>query len=387
MGMIYHICPNFDSFVKNAIDRFEKIKPGSNRCIELYDKFPISTNMKIKDLEGYIFYSYSYKDPNWIKILMNDCSGVIIHNLQNYMLDPLLCLPKNIKKYFRSYGGDIFDLIYDADQDFYLPRTQELISKLLPEYLKIIRSFNKLYCKLVPHKRGWERIRDKKKIFLKQLFAMSTSCPYEFDMIRNRQPDLNLSYLHFSYIPVSVRDNKNKNNIAKVNIMVGHSNSAGQNHIDTFQLIKNFNLQGLIITPLSYITSQYTKAVIKEGYRLLNDKFRPLTTFLAEADYNNILSSCYAFIESSLYQQGLGNIIFLLRRGSNVYLPKENPIYIFCKNAGINIFSIENDLNENHLNNYRLNQYEINMNNNLLDTYFSAEKDDDTAKTIINNFK
>lgn len=383
--MIYHICPYFDANVKNAIDRFERIKPDFNRCIVLYEKVPPATNMKINDKNGYIFLACSYKNSDWLESLKKDCTGLIIHNLQDYLLDPLLGLPANIQMYFRSYGGDIFDIIYNIDNEFYLSRTKEIVVKTLPLHNKFLQSLNKIYCKIIPHKRNWEKIREKKILLLKRLFALSTSCPYEFELIRNRHPELNVKYLQLNYIPLSGSESFQKN-IDKVNIMIGHSNSPGQNHIDAFELLKNMKITGSIITPLSYLNSDYTKAVIREGYRFFNGKFQPLISFVPIVEYFNILSSCYAFIEYSLYQQGLGNIVFMLRRGSNVYLSKQNPIFMYFKKQGVTIFSIEDDLSGEHLNSFRLTQFETDKNNRIIDTYNSEEVDESTVSTIINYF-
>ena len=76
----------------------------------------------------------------------------------------------------------------------------------------------------------------------------------------------------------------------------------------------------------------------------------------------------------------------MLKNGTNVYLPKQNPIYIFLKNVGVNIFSIEDDLSEDHLYFYRPTQSEILKNTTILNTYFSAAVDDITVKSIIHHF-
>ena len=384
--MIYHICPHFDSFIKTAIDRFELIKPGFNRCIELYDEIPGVTNMKIRESEEYVFISCSYKDAEWGNALLSDCTGIIIHHLMDYMLDPILSLPEHIKIYFRSYGGDIFDLIYDADKNFYFPGTERILKRNFPVKYVFQPAMNKVYCTLIPHKRHWETTKEKKVSLLRRLFAIGTSCPYEYDIILNSLPELRLKYLRLGYFPLTDVESP-KGNSAKVNIVVGHSNSPGQNHLDAFELLSKYNINGEIIAPLTYVDSKYTKAVIKEGYRILKSKFRPLIEFMPKDDYFQILSSAYAFIELSIFQQGLGNIMYMLKQGSNVYLPKENPFYIYCRNVGITIFSVEDDLCEEHLINHRLNQSEISLNNKLLNEFYSSDVDNDTAKIIINNFK
>lgn len=383
--MIYHICPHFDTFVKIAFERFERIKPGNNRCIELYEKTPTLTNMRIKDDKGIIFLSTSIEETRWVEILLSDCTGIMVHHLQDYMLDPLLSLPSEIPIHFRSYGGDIFDILYEPDQNFLLWGTKRVLVKNDPMQYLVNPAINRLYCKIFPHQRTWDRTREKKISFLSGLFAISTSCPYEYEMILEKLPGLKLDYLPFFYYPPEGLDAFNCE-FDKENILVGHSNSPGQNHIDTFKLLGNYRITGKIIATLSYGTGYYTNAVIAAGNKTFGDRFYPLTQFLPKQDYYGIISSCYAFIEQSYYQQGLANIVFMLSQGSSVYLPEENPIYIFFKRAGLAIFSIEHDLNEDHLCHYRLNEVDIQKNQTMLHLLFSLEMDENTANKIVHSF-
>lgn len=383
--MIYHICPHFDLFIKIAITRFDTIRAGTSCCLELYDIRPAETGMRTSDTKGYTIYSYSIRDPQWRNILLKDCTGIFLHNLQTYMIKPLLDLPKSIPFYFRSYGGDIFDLIYDDDRNFYMPRTSKIMREIKPAREVLTGLLNRFYCRVFPHKRNWEKTRDSKIILLKRCYAISPTCPQEFKMLQQKFPEMILKYLPFGYFPLSEEEYSDRG-IKKENIVVGHSNSPGQNHVDAFDFIEEFNFDGRVIVPLSYQKTKYSDAVIREGRKILGHRFYPLITFLPKDDYYDILSSCYAFIEFSVYQQGLANIAFMIKQGANVYLPEKNPLYIFFVENGITVFSVERDLTKDHLKSRRISDDEWKKNNEIFTRFYSSDIDTKTAEAIVERF-
>ena len=383
--MIYHICPHFDLFIKITISRFDTIKAGTSCCLELSAGSSTETRMRTSDHEGFTVYSYDIGDPRWREILLKDCTGIFLHNLQTYMLKPLLDLPENIPFYFRSYGGDIFDLIYDDDRNFYMTRTSQIIREIKPVKERLSGLLNSIYCKVIPHKRNWEKTRDQKIKLLEKTFAVSPTCPQEFEMLQQRWPDLSLKYLPFGYFPLSEEEYSDRG-IERENIIIGHSNSPGQNHVDAFEFIKDYKCKEKIIVPLSYKKSRYSDAVIREGRKILGDRFYPLITFLPKNEYYDILSSSYAFIEFSVYQQGLANIVFMMKQGANVYLPERNPIYIFFVENGITVFSVERDLSEYHLKTRRITEAERKKNNDILTRFYSSDIDRATAEVIVERF-
>ena len=58
------------------------------------------------------------------------------------------------------------------------------------------------------------------------------------------------------------------------------------------------------------------------------------------------LKECSHVIFGHQRQQGFGTILMMIYAGSKVYLSLESPLYNWFKSKNVNIYSIENDLNQ-----------------------------------------
>jgi len=129
------------------------------------------------------------------------------------------------------------------------------------------------------------------------------------------------------------------------NILVGNSASFSNNHLDVFDKLEKFDLQGRqIIAPLSYGNTWYARQIAKKGARIFGGKFQPLMTFMDISDYNRILRSCSIVIMNQYRHQGMGNIITALWLGAKVYLSLRSTTYKYFKRLGAHVFSVEEGL-------------------------------------------
>ena len=123
--MIYHICPPDTKFIRPLLDRFELVKPDFNRCVIIVSnhhadhKADLNTNQ--------VEYYGPINKGIIKKIKTSDCQGVIVHTLNDDILELSLNLCSNFPVFWRSWGPDLHDIIC-PDNDLILPYTEELVN-------------------------------------------------------------------------------------------------------------------------------------------------------------------------------------------------------------------------------------------------------------------
>ena len=106
-----------------------------------------------------------------------------------------------------------------------------------------------------------------------------------------------------------------------INILVGNSADASNEHVEVFNLLKKRENQKLrVICPLTYGDGAYRRRVIEEGFSLFGENFLPITTHLEGESYVSLLSEVDVAIFNHKRQQAMGNIITLLAMGKTIYL-------------------------------------------------------------------
>jgi hypothetical protein len=133
-------------------------------------------------------------------------------------------------------------------------------------------------------------------------------------------------------------------------VIVGNSASETNNHVQVFETLKRrLGEVSCVICPLSYGgEARYTAQVDDEGKRLLGDKFEPLQEFIDLEAYLELLNSVQFAIYGYDRQEGLGNIITLIRYGVTVYMKAGTSTWKFFKRQGIEVLDLD-DLRERPL--------------------------------------
>ncbi|WP_445958144.1 TDP-N-acetylfucosamine:lipid II N-acetylfucosaminyltransferase [Yeosuana sp.] len=152
------------------------------------------------------------------------------------------------------------------------------------------------------------------------------------------------------------------------NILLGNSASLTNNHIEAFDILKDFNLEDReLIIPLSYGDMNYGHQISEIGKSIFGENIRTIFDFMPLDKFNMLLSSCNVVIMNHYRQQAVGNIIAMLWIGAKVYLNESNTIYHYLKRIGIFVFSIEKDLINNNLIALNgLNEVQMNHNKKIL---------------------
>lgn len=130
----------------------------------------------------------------------------------------------------------------------------------------------------------------------------------------------------------------------KAPIFIGHSSFAENNQLDLLYELKNLEYDGLMKCSLSYGDPEYAQAIRATGTKLFGSNFSSLDHFLPKDVYFKHIQASRMYINNSLIQQGLGNILVALYLGVPVFLNRHGAIYKYLNEIGVYVFTIEDDL-------------------------------------------
>jgi dTDP-N-acetylfucosamine:lipid II N-acetylfucosaminyltransferase len=379
--MIFHICPPDTLFVKFCVERFERLKPGINRCIIIVSSRHHNAEHSIDN--KLVDYFGPLTNDIVKKINKSNCSAVIMHTLNDDLLELALNLNENIPLIWRSWGPDLHNLIYPEFQPL-LPHTQKLVSNKSHLTESLFRNFrplrNSIFSKaLTPE----ERLR-KKISFLKRVSLIATVTETEYKLLFSRIPELKIEKINLNYRQIDFNNiSKNSTPIVRNSVMVGHSSFPYHNHADVFFQLSGFNeFSSTILVPVNYGNFLYRKKLIVLGKSIFGLRSHFLIDFLPFDDYIKVIGENKAFILNSKIQSGGANVIYSLILGLKVYLRNENPIYTDFKNAGIKLFSVQDDLSSDHLEGYVLSDAEKRNNIQIVRSLFNTEREIENVRKI-----
>ena len=127
------------------------------------------------------------------------------------------------------------------------------------------------------------------------------------------------------------------------NIMLGNSATPMNNHLDVIDIVSKYKLEfQKAFIPLSYGDQSYKNLLIEN----LNsqNKYKGLelmTDFMPKEKYWNHYNSCSYACYGVLRQQAGANIRYALSHGIKVFLFRDSIAYKHYKEAGFEVFSLE----------------------------------------------
>lgn len=314
-----------DKFIPNFIEFVDKYFGRENH------KYVLITSEK---------YEYGLKEEHDVEFLhtnddifttlvnyMNKAEKILLHGLWREKINIILEKnPSFLKKSFWiMWGGD-----------FYFPEKQSELQKYMIEN--------------VPY--------------------LVTGTKGEIDYVRNNYNAKGEHIEAFAYTSNLFKNIKSSPKIVdKTRILVGNSSTETNQHFEVFnklEIYKNENIE--IFVPLSYGDFKYGMQVMKVGYEIFGDKFKPIIDYMNEQDYYKFLSTIDIGIFNHNRQQGMGNIITLLGMGKKVYMNPEVTTYemFIDKNIKVDSFKLF-DLNI-------LSPETVENNISLIKEYFSEDE-------------
>lgn len=258
---------------------------------------------------------------------MNEAEKIVLHGLWREKVNLILKEnPLLLKKsYWIMWGGD-----------FYFPEKQSELQKYVIEN--------------VPY--------------------LVTGTKGEIDYVKNNYNAKGEHIEAFVYTSNLFKNIKSSTKIDdKIKILIGNSSTETNQHLEVFNKLvtyKNENIE--IFVPLSYGDFKYGMQVMKVGYEIFGDKFKPIIDFMNEQDYYKFLSTIDIGIFNHNRQQGMGNIITLLGMGKKVYMNPEVTTYkmFIDKNIKVDSFKLF-DLN-------MLTPKIVQKNISLIEKHFSEDE-------------
>jgi len=358
--MILHLIID-EKFIDMAHDIFEQVYPYKNKYILIGNKNDKLKHIKktpVNVVEPKLAYS-----KNFLKTL-KEYKAVIIHWL-HYTSAKLVNLSDDrIYFHWMGWGGDYYNLI---NIELFEPKTKSLYKKTMAEswFKNPTLNMKKLVFSEIE--------RTEKKKALKKIKSVSFVLEEDFQIFKQFYKNLSLEHIPWNYgtIENHIYPNLELKDHGKKNwILVGNSATFENNHLDVFDFLKSHNLTfDKIICPLSYGENECKYKIAETGYKMFGEKFYPLLDFLPLTEYLKIVGKCEKAVMYHIRQQALGNILMMLFNGSQIYMNKKSPAYIFFKNKRIKLFTLEEILKQD----VNLDENDIIMNREIIKKLWGTE--------------
>jgi dTDP-N-acetylfucosamine:lipid II N-acetylfucosaminyltransferase len=127
-----------------------------------------------------------------------------------------------------------------------------------------------------------------------------------------------------------------------VNVLVGHSATETNCHLDAFALIARHDQGDLRVhCPLSYGDARYRDIVIANGHALFGQRFHPMTDMLPLPAYQAFLAGIDIAVMHHNRQQGMGNLVSLLTMGKKVYMRADQTHARFLASLGLTSYDMK----------------------------------------------
>lgn len=376
-----------DKFIPFIQKTFEQAYPGCNEFrISGNPKNPLSfvipgQNVQIKDKD----YWSSTEIENDLK--NHDC--LIIHYMNRSFMEGIKRAHPNLLIVWIGWGGDYSYLIEPYLGEPLLENTKALINSLhsKPDY--VLKKIKKNLKKLIEQPKNayiYLLNRTSHRIDIHDVIERIDLLwinPEEFSLFKKALPGFHGEFHRINYYSSEETFQLGPGLMDGPDILVGNSSTETNNHLEIFKLLQNINLDGRkVIAPLSYGDMYYGDVIERIGYQYFGSEFMPIRHYMSIDEYHTLLSRCGTVVMNHVRQQAGTTIATALYKGAKVFMRAENPAYRFYKSMGVNLFSIQDQLNQNTVFG-PLNQSEMHKHRSILDSYWSHK----TAIRLVKELK
>jgi dTDP-N-acetylfucosamine:lipid II N-acetylfucosaminyltransferase len=379
--MNYHLMID-QKFIDKFIESAELVAPGKNVFI-ITSSFP---GTFVKSPKGIFALPFS-NEFNKIIEGINENDRVYIHWFEKYLIDVVNKLAENIPVYLFFWGGDFVEQTneftkfnFDHLAKKYVLKSEKRILLYFPRNpIGYIKNLNRYFQALRMKKLNLEEQKNARIQFLKRL---SFFCHWNhLDLGRvvaayGGKPVLLDFFYDVSLDKISKPGTNKKLAGATVNIWLGNSDTLTNNHFDAFVSLKKFRNDNIkLFCPLSYHSGVYEKYVTKQGLKYFNEKWNPITEFMAISDYMQLMETIDVVVMYHNRTQAAGNIFAFVKMGKKVFLKKQSTIYSLMMENGIKVFD-SNTIKDLSFEEFSkpLSPEEIEMNFIKISGLFSDEK-------------
>jgi len=375
-GKIAHIA--FDEkFIDAAYRVFETAYPDKN----VFFIVTQNRNFKyIKKAKGTAIHPMRLLGKKFVKSL-NQYEMVFIHWMDEVQMQLLVLSSPSVKFIWLGWGGDYYDaFIYSRQEDMLLKKTALLFNKLELQSNRL--TFDQILKRAV--KFFLFRPIDKKEA-INRVDFFSPVLKEDYDLVKKSLPNFKARYLPWNYgtLEDDMISGLESSEITGENILIGNSATPENNHLEGFDILNKIDLDGRqIICPLSYGNTAYGEFIKQAGEQSFGKSFVPLMKFMPAHEYYKLISSCSFVIMNHLRQQAMGNIITMMYLGARIFMQKSNPAYLFLKEQGAVVFSIDEFQQGSGILN-RLKPSEIEINRAILRAHWSRKAIHEKTKNLV----
>jgi len=306
---------------------------------------------KVNKQKQHFFYHYfkneSYKkndqhfyheDLTISEILSkNKVQKIYFHSLHYFQIKLLKQIPNNIEVHWIFWSYEYYQLPFKLN--FLYAQNNKTFF-----YRKFISIIFEAFINLFKFK-TFPWFIFSKRIYIKQLERVD--CFHSFieddyyEVFKNSKNKPIFSF--HSYLDIDEVNCFNSQK-EKQKVMIGHSASPLQNHIEIVNKFSNF--KGNLLFIIAYGNNVYKKQLLKHLSKQKKIEIETILNKIPFEEYNNKISSVSHFILNTYCQQGLGNIVFFLLNKTTIYLNPKSSTYKFLKRNGFYIFSTD-EINSN----------------------------------------
>ena len=319
-----------------------------NASVEILDKFYPGKNLFVVDAKeadrkyvncknNVLFLPFSKFD--WLKIVGKYIPNkfcrvnVIVHYLTKHSAYQALNLKKNglvHNLYWIFYGADLYTYLeikgkyhlYDYNVKGRDKVVRNWVSLLLGRY-----NYVDAFCSKLDYFCFWNY--------------------YDYEILR-RNVRTNAKFKLFYYVTISndIDDELLVGENSSNNILVNNSASFTGNHLTVLNRLSELGLEKFkILLPLSYGPSSHIALIEEETRKLfLKENYVFIKEYLPINAYYDIINTCPYAVMGHRRQEAGGNISYLLRNGSKVFLREDNSLLRYYKDLGCFIYSFEKNL-------------------------------------------
>ncbi|MFA5993837.1 MAG: TDP-N-acetylfucosamine:lipid II N-acetylfucosaminyltransferase [Parcubacteria group bacterium] len=358
-----------EKFINFAVEHLEVHSQATNKYVVFVGN-PSEPLKHIAYLPDKRIVDKSYISSSQMKEDLLWCDCLVVHYLTRLSARVVMLAPSNITIVWSGWGGDYYSLLEGVVPPLMGLGTTRLVRELSQEESFLRRGRNTLgyiYKKLISD-----------PIIMKAIGRVNLfSAPIseDYDLLKSALgANFRAEYIQLNYGSVERTFMSGPMNINGQNILVGNSATKENNHVETFELLSQYDLGNReVIVPLSYGDTKYRDAIICYGKELLGDHFRPLVEFTTLDKYNSIISRCSIVVMNHKRQQALGNIGTMLYKGAKVFFDKDSIAFQFFKKSGANVFSTEHFKEKRKEVFGSLSEIEQQQNRSALEAFWSEE--------------
>jgi dTDP-N-acetylfucosamine:lipid II N-acetylfucosaminyltransferase len=338
MNLHLSLDEKFVDFVINDVAKLN-LSGQNDFVIYTYDNTPIKY-VKSNKVRRIIINSKEW--DNLFREELKKYDRIFLHFLDPSLYPLLPLVPSGIKVVWLFFGADAFDLF---DGLYFLqPLSRQYYRKIEKEnrHKKIKVDLLSFYKRL---RLNWKNRRIRRKAFLR-IDYFGHFVLEDYSLVK-RKFKARFEFLPFTFNSLDALDHDRSGNKLGDNILIGNSASITNNHLEVLEKFKSIGYKDRkIYFPLSYGNKAYCADLEKRAGDLFGGNFVPLKDFIPFDEYKRLLNTCGFVIMNHNRSQGSDNVLICLCNGAKVFMSEESFIYIFFKQIGVKVFSVNKELND-----------------------------------------